>query len=269
MTERCSSMRQDQAAANGQLHVLIVDDEVELTEALTDVLELNDVTVSVANSGEEALSLLQTHTFDCILMDIMMPGMNGVETMKRAKELAPGIIIMLMTAYSVDELIDEAKREGALAVLRKPLDIESLTAFLNQFKDHSSILLVDDDTALCQTLQEALTPRGYRTLIAKDAAEAITAASLGQYQVVLINQDMKNRHDVENLIAIRKLDPKVVFVLLNNGADEEHDVNSGVEPESLIALTKPFKLDAIVALLEQLRFRKLRMVLREQRIQEN
>jgi DNA-binding NtrC family response regulator len=263
------SSQPDHSRTNGQLHVLVVDDEAELTEALADVLELNDIIVTVANSGEEALSRLQAETFDCVVMDIMMPGMNGVETMKRARELAPGTIMMLMTAYSVDELIDEAKREGALAILKKPLEVDSFLTFLSQFKDRSSILVVDDDTDLCHTLQETLSPRGYRTFVANNAAEAIAAASLNRYEVVLVNQDTQSRNGVETIIAVRELDPRAVFVLLSSCVDVAHAVNSRVEPESLIPLTKPFELDSIVALLEQIRFHKLRQALREQRIQMN
>jgi DNA-binding NtrC family response regulator len=267
--DKYRSTIESQPAANGHLRVLIVDDEVELTEALTDVLELNDINVSVANSGEEALDRLRADTFDCILMDIMMPGMNGVETMKQARELAPGVIIMLMTAYSVDELIDEAKRAGALSVLKKPINIDSFISFLNRFKTHSSVLIVDEDAHECRMLQEALVPRGYRTFIASDPAEALAAASANQYEVVLMNQEGKNGDGVETVVAIRDLDPKAVFVLLDSCANIEHIVNSGVERESLVAISKPFNINGVVTLFDQVRFRKLRQALREQRIQEN
>ena len=252
-----------------RLHVLIVDDDIELTEALADVLELSAVTVSVANSGEQALDLLQRQRFDCVLIDIMMPGLSGVETLKRARELSPGSVIILMTAYSVDELIDEAKREGALAVLKKPIDVDSFTRFLHQFKARSSVLIVGDDAAFCQTMRNELAPRGYRTFIAKDIAQALTTVSLNQYEIVLMSQGRKNQEGIEALIAIRELNPKVTFVLLSGNGDVRHMMRGGIELESFIALTKPFNVDAIVVLLEQLRFRKLQQTLKEHHIEEN
>jgi DNA-binding NtrC family response regulator len=260
---------ENEVLPSGQLHVLIVDDDIELTDALSDVLELNDVTVSVANNGEEALALLEAEAFDCVLMDIMMPGMNGVDVMKRARQLSPGSIIMLMTAYSMEELIDEAKREGALAILRKPIEIDSLITFLNQFKDGSSALIVGNDSAVCQLLQQALAPRGYRTYIAKDATEAVAAVSLNHYAVVFVNDDRKDAKGVETVMAIRRLDHKVAFVLLNSHADVRYMLGKGLEPESLIALPKPFSIEAVVTLLERLHYRKLRQALKAQHIAQN
>jgi len=251
-----------------RLHVLIVDDDIELTEALADVLELSAVTVSVANSGEQALDLLQRQRFDCVLMDIMMPGLNGVETLKRARELSPGSVILLMTAYSVQELIDEAKREGALAVLGKPIDVDSFIEFLREFKERSSVLIVGDDPAFCQTMRNELAPRGYRTFIAKNLDEALATVSLHQYEIVLMSRGRKNRERVGALIAIRELNPKAVFVLLSRNGDVGRMRSRGIETESLIALTKPFDMDAIVALLEELRLRKLQQALKEHHIEK-
>jgi CheY-like chemotaxis protein len=265
----CFTMLEDPAETEGALRVLIVDDDVELTDSLADVLQLNDIIVAVANSGEEALDLIQLQPFDCVLMDIMMPGMNGIETMRRAMEFSPGITVILMTAYSIEELIDEAKRDGAVTVLKKPLHTDDLVAFLNQFKARPSVLLVDDDPTTYDVLHDSLSPRGYRVFAAKDTAEAVAALSLSFPGIVFMSQETKNRTTKETAIAIRELDPKAVFALLNNYTETDQLAAEGVQPGSLIALSKPFNVDAVVAMFEQLRTSKLQRQLGQQRMDGN
>lgn len=262
----CFTLLEDPAEKEDALHVLIVDDDVELTDSLADVLQLNDIVVAVANSGEEALELIHLQPFDCVLMDIMMPGMNGIETMRRAMEFSPGITVILMTAYSIEELIDEAKREGAVTVLKKPLHTDTLVTFLNQLKARPSVLLVDDDPTTYDVLHDSLSPRGYRVFAAKDTAEAVAALSLSFPGVVVMNQERKNRTNKETAIAIRELDAKAVFALLNRYTDADQLTAESVQPGSLIALTKPFKVDAVVAMFEQLRSSKLQRRLEQQRM---
>jgi DNA-binding NtrC family response regulator len=260
-------MLEDPAGTEGYLRVLIVDDDVELTDSLADALQLNDIIVAVANSGEEALDLIKIQSFDCVLMDIMMPGMNGIETMRRAMEFSPGITVILMTAYSIEELIDEAKGQGAVTVLKKPLQVDALVAFFNQLKARSSVLFVDDDPTTYQVLHDTLAPRGYRVFAAKDTGEAVAAFSLDFPGIVFMNQETKNRTGKETAIAIRELDARAVFALLNTYADTDQLAAESVQPGSLIALTKPFKVDAVVALFEQLRAYKLQRMLEGPRVE--
>jgi len=115
--------------------VLVVDDDPGTVETLTDILSAKTYRVTSANSGDAAVEMVRRNGFGAVLMDIVMPGINGVEALKALKALKPifppGKVI-LMTAYSRHQLVEEAKREGALAVLAKPLDIEALLPLLEQ-----------------------------------------------------------------------------------------------------------------------------------------
>src|SRR5690242_10914768 len=107
---------------------LVVDDDRMLARTLADVLELKGWTVELANSGAEAVNVVARETFDVVLMDIKMPGMDGVDAFKAMKASHPDIRVILMTAYTAEDRIGEAQREGVLRVLSKPVDIASLLA---------------------------------------------------------------------------------------------------------------------------------------------
>ena len=110
--------------------VLIVDDEPGMLDTLNDVLQAQGYDVHTANSGEAAILVIAAAICrSVVLMDIKMPGVNGVEAMLRIRALAPDVPIVLMTAHMSDALALEATRH-ATAIVQKPLDLETVLPML-------------------------------------------------------------------------------------------------------------------------------------------
>lgn len=114
------------------LNVLVVDDDEGMVETLTDILTARHYRVQTARSGEDAISLARGAPFDVVLMDIVMPGVNGVQALRSIKAAAPATNVIMMTAYTRHELVEQAKEASALDVLPKPLDMERLLALLRR-----------------------------------------------------------------------------------------------------------------------------------------
>ncbi len=112
MTKKCS--------------VLIVDDDGAILETLSDVLEAKGYSVAVAQNGFLAIDRVKETDFDLALLDIVMPEMNGVQTLREMRRISPEIKAIIMTGYAVDNLIREAIAEGAVQALNKPLDLGEL-----------------------------------------------------------------------------------------------------------------------------------------------
>ena len=113
-----------------KLSILIVDDDRRMARTVRDILKVKGYQAETAFSGTEALERIKEAPFDCVLTDIKMPGINGVELYQAIKEIHPQLAVVLMTAYSSDALIEEGLKEGVLASLTKPLDINLLLSFL-------------------------------------------------------------------------------------------------------------------------------------------
>ncbi len=109
-----------------KIRLLVVDDDEGMVATLRDILGASGYGVDVAFSGREAVERVKTQTPDGILMDIRMPGMNGLEAFRKTKKLAPESFVIFMTAFSESGLVDDARREGALEVVPKPLDLSGL-----------------------------------------------------------------------------------------------------------------------------------------------
>ncbi|MBI2467532.1 MAG: response regulator [Candidatus Rokubacteria bacterium] len=110
--------------------VLVVDDDVGTVETLADILGTRAYRVTPAYSGEEAVARARAARYDAIVMDIRMPGLDGVEALREIRRGAPATRVIMMTAFTRSELIEAAKAATAVAVLPKPLDVDRLLGLL-------------------------------------------------------------------------------------------------------------------------------------------
>ncbi len=106
-----------------QTTILIVDDNPPMAKTLMDILIMKGYIVHVANSGFEALDILQNQQVDIMVTDVIMPDMDGVALYRETKKKYPHLITFLMTAYSADQIIQQGIAEGIKTILNKPIDI--------------------------------------------------------------------------------------------------------------------------------------------------
>lgn len=106
--------------------VLIVDDEEEFVQTLSERLTLRDYDVTASQSGEDALSRLKQYNFDVVILDVRMPGIGGIETLREIKSLKPLTEVILLTGYGTVETAIEGMKQGAFDFLLKPCKIEEL-----------------------------------------------------------------------------------------------------------------------------------------------
>jgi DNA-binding NtrC family response regulator len=108
------------------LKVLLVDDELEFLEPLSTRLARRGVSCSMATSGEDALRALAGRQFDCAVVDVKMPGMDGLELLRRMRRDFPAMGVVLLTGHASVELGVQGMELGAFDYLLKPLDLDEL-----------------------------------------------------------------------------------------------------------------------------------------------
>ena len=126
--------------------VLIVDDNVSLCRTMSFVLGRQGYAVNTAQDGLEAIERVKERPFDMVFMDIKMPLMNGVETYRRIKKIRPEAVVMMMTAYAVEDLVQQALEEGAYGIVYKPLDIEKVVATIEEAAEAKEGALAEQRT---------------------------------------------------------------------------------------------------------------------------
>jgi DNA-binding NtrC family response regulator len=109
-----------------KISVLLVDDEKDFIESLAERLRLRDFNVSNAFSGDEAIGLVKENSFDVIVLDVQMPGKNGVDTLKEIKNLNQLAEVIMLTGHATVKTAIEGMKSGAYDYLMKPTDTDEL-----------------------------------------------------------------------------------------------------------------------------------------------
>lgn len=106
--------------------VLLVDDEKEFLDIMEERMQARGIDVTTCTSAREALEKIETESFDAIILDFMMPEMDGLETLKAVKEMRPEAQIILLTGHATVDKGVEAKKLGAMDFVEKPADLKAL-----------------------------------------------------------------------------------------------------------------------------------------------
>jgi DNA-binding NtrC family response regulator len=125
--------------------VLLVDDEREFLEIMSERMRARGMIVTTTESADQALSIIEKESFDAIIMDFQMPGMDGMDALKAIKKKKPELQIILLTGYATVEKTVEAMKIGATDFLEKPADLEALVEKVKSAKTEK-MLLVEKQT---------------------------------------------------------------------------------------------------------------------------
>jgi len=121
--------------------ILVVDDEEAMRESLNDWLKEDGYEVGLAAGGQEAIDMVRDEPWEIILLDLKMPGMNGLETLKHLKEVRPDAEILMMTAYATVDTAVQAMKEGAFDYLVKPFDPDEVEILIKKIVKHKELIL--------------------------------------------------------------------------------------------------------------------------------
>lgn len=115
-----------------KIKILLIDDESEFTSTLAERLEIRGYDAKTTDSGEDGIELIQNENFDIAILDLMMPGMSGLETLRQIKIINTELPVILLTGHGSTKEGVEGMRIGAADYLMKPLDINDLMTKINE-----------------------------------------------------------------------------------------------------------------------------------------
>src|SRR5438046_769744 len=153
-------------------HLLVVDDGEDTCRNLSYIITDLGFRVDVAHDGPSALKLVKRNPYDVALLDLKMPGMDGLTLYREIKKLRAGTVAIIVTAYASSATAAEALAAGAWQVIPKPVEVTKLLPLVEEVLGQPLVLVVDDDHDLCATLWDLLRERGYRVCLAHHEREA-------------------------------------------------------------------------------------------------
>jgi two-component system response regulator HydG len=234
-----------------QTNVLVVDDLKSIRLTLGGILEDEGYNVVMAENGYQAIEAAKQTPFDLVFMDIKMPGINGVQTFREIKKINPEAVVIMMTAYSVEDLIREALEEGAYAVVYKPFDIEKIVSIIESALQKTLILVVDDSFDDRETLKSILEERGYSVVTAATGGEALARVKEKRFDIIFLDVKLPDIDGVDFFEQVKAMDPEVAVIMMT-GYSETELMQRVVSHGAYTCVYKPFNVDRVVSLVGEL-----------------
>ncbi len=138
--------------------VLLIDDEKDFVEALAGRMKKRGMNVSCATSAAEALKKLEIESFDAIVLDLHMPGMDGLQTLEAIKKKNSNLQVVMLTGHATVEKGIEAMKLGAMDLIEKPADLETITQKIKKAQA-KKMILVEKKTE--QKIKKMITTKGW------------------------------------------------------------------------------------------------------------
>jgi len=230
-------------------NVLVVDDQIGMLETFTDILEDKGFDVDTAEDGFQAIRKVKEQGFDIIFMDIKMPGINGVQTFREIKKINTKASVIMMTAYSVEDLVKEAIEEGAYTVIYKPFDMDKVIQTIERALQTVLILVVDDRLEDRETFKDILVSKGYKVTTARDGYEAIELVKKGSFDIIFIDVKMPGIDGVKTFEEVHKIRPDIPVIMVT-GYSVEELVKDAIDKGAYACIYKPLDMDKVLKIVE-------------------
>jgi len=203
--------------------VLIVDDEITIIESLEGILSDDGFEVMHAYNGYEALKKIETDSPDIVLLDIWMPGMDGIETLKEIKKIAPNLPVVMITGHGSIESAVDATKSGAYDFLEKPLSIDKVMVTINNALNFRKI--EEENIYLRKKTIEKNSITGTSPSVQKLYGEIMSSAP-SEAAILITGENGTGKEMVARTIHQFSLRPEQPFIIINCAAIPEENIDS-------------------------------------------
>jgi CheY-like chemotaxis protein len=225
--------------------ILIVDDEAPLREMLRDLFSRRGgYTIVTASGGEEALTILRRENFDAIFLDVKMAPMDGLEALKKIREIGFKNKILMLTAMDDAAIEKTALANGANGFLSKQIDLQKFLKAEREStgKPGHKILIADDNPGICDVLKEFLIKKCYVPVVAGDGADALEKVKRENPAIVLLDITMPGIDGLVVLQRMKSFNEKIKVIMIT-GAGDEQIAKQAVTLGAFDYLVKPVDLN--------------------------
>lgn len=215
----------DPVKVNTKIRVLIIDDEKSFTEELHEFLDNSGYYCLEANTGKEGLNILNKQEFDLLILDVMLPGVNGLDILKEVKAKYPSLEVIIVSGHGDMDTVLQAMKLGALDYLRKPfrhadiqIAIERTQKFLHLHRRLKN--LEEKNSLISKTLEEKIDRQfiGISPQIREVFEKAIAAANYPDSSVLITGESGTGKENIARIIHYTSERKDNVFLAVNSSA---------------------------------------------------
>ena len=231
--------------------VLIIDDDCDHAESIADILVSQGHDTELAFTGQDGVAKFRKSDFDIVLLDFKLPDTNGLEVFIELRKIRPRAKAILMTGFSLEQVIEQAIDKGVLGVLHKPFELKQFMELIEQVKPHSTVLIVDDDTDFAASLEAILEQNGYRVRIAGTGHEALDRLIANDIDCLILDLKMPVLSGIEVYLKLKEAG-RMVPTIFVTGHQLEKELLLGQRdpPIERDIFTKPLNLSDLLAVIK-------------------
>ena len=237
--------------AENTIKVLIVDDQRSIRLTLSAILESRGCDMTEVEDGYRAIDAAGESSFDLVLMDIKMPGIDGVQTFREIKKISPGSLVVMMTGYAVQDLVDTAMEEGALSVIYKPFEMEEVFKLVDAISKSVKILVVDDNTLVRESLSGILSSHGHEVVSASRGEEALEIVRDGSFDLALMDLNLPGSDGFSIFKQMQEISSRTGVVFIT-GMELAGEFKETSEELDYPLLYKPLDVQNLLTLVKRL-----------------
>jgi two-component system, NtrC family, response regulator HydG len=224
-----------------QANILVVDDNKDLLNTFALILKRKGYIVDTAEDGLQALDKFKARAFDVVLMDVIMPRMNGIDTLHNMRAINPRAKVILMTAYCEDEQMQRVINEGAYGALYKPVNIAKLMELIGEVTKDPCILVVDDDDDFRFSLARMLELQEHKVVTAINGEDALRVARERTIDVAFVDIKMSVMDGLTASIKLKEINPEIIIIMMTGYRDEVKEIVEEAAGKGVLkCLYKPF-----------------------------
>ena len=227
---------------------LLVDDNVAFAENVAEILRDAGHEVVIATSGEAALEKARERKFDALVTDMRMPVMSGAKVVHEIRRGDPELPAIVVTAYTGEDDLKDARDEGLLAVLPKPVPVGRLLELLEVARRDALVALVEDDAALADNLCEALRDHGFSAVAARSIADTERLGDVRPF-VALVDRRVPGGPDGQAMHLLKRRFPELPQIVITAYAEGMSDTDATV-------FAKPFETATLLRTIERMHERR-------------
>jgi CheY-like chemotaxis protein len=233
--------------------VLVVDDDEDTCQNLSDILGDLGYQVDLAYDAPAALELLGPKAYDVALLDLRMPGMDGLSLFLEIKKVRPATVAIFVTGYSGDGRVEAALAAGAWQVVPKPVNLPRLMRTIEEALALPLVLIVDDDPDLCTSLGDVMRGRGYRVCFAYGVGQAKERLKEQNFDVVLLDLQLPDGDGTTVLRDVQEANPAAgVIVITGHAAELAPAVEQALAEGVNSVVQKPFDVAQLLSAVQRL-----------------
>ncbi|MBC8231855.1 response regulator [bacterium] len=240
--------------------VLVIEDDETAREQLAKVIQKEGFEVVMAEDGRVGLEMFKNEHPEIVITDLKMPGIDGLEVMRKVRRFSTNVPIILITAYGETDTAISALREGALDYLKKPLDLELLILALGRAREKiieykkappfPNLLLADDEEMTRRRLARVLEKEDWKVFQASDGEEALNVFQQTKIDIVLLDIKMPKKDGIQTLHEMRNITANFEAIILTGYGDESSAIQA-MRDGAINFLKKPIDLDQMVVSVEK------------------